>query len=116
MQRKYHPDKIGSVSATRMSQELNRAYQVLKDPELRDVYDRLGEVGLRKMKKKTDEDEDMKGDRKRERAKEEKEEAREGDKDRERSKGDSNKAQKESKEDVHFWQETNKNFSYYSGT
>ena len=38
--RKYHPDKDSSSGATAKMQELNEAYQVLKDPNKRADYDR----------------------------------------------------------------------------
>jgi curved DNA-binding protein CbpA len=38
--RKYHPDKGASESATRRMQQINRAYEILKDPAKRKAYDR----------------------------------------------------------------------------
>eukprot|EP01025_Chloroclados_australasicus_P054547 TRINITY_DN646_c0_g1_i2.p1 TRINITY_DN646_c0_g1~~TRINITY_DN646_c0_g1_i2.p1 ORF type:complete len:448 (-),score=57.78 TRINITY_DN646_c0_g1_i2:409-1752(-) len=41
---KYHPDKGGDA---RKFQEINQAYDILKDPEKRRIYDQYGEDGIR---------------------------------------------------------------------
>jgi curved DNA-binding protein CbpA len=38
--RKYHPDKTASASSTQRMQEINAAYEVLRDPAKRKAYDR----------------------------------------------------------------------------
>ncbi len=38
--RKYHPDKNDSVASTKRMQEINAAYEILRDPAKRKVYDR----------------------------------------------------------------------------
>ncbi|MBN2084545.1 MAG: DnaJ domain-containing protein [Anaerolineales bacterium] len=38
--RKYHPDKTASAASTKRMQEINAAYEVLRDPAKRRAYDR----------------------------------------------------------------------------
>ncbi len=38
--RKYHPDKTASAASTKRMQEINAAYEVLRDPVRRRAYDR----------------------------------------------------------------------------
>jgi curved DNA-binding protein CbpA len=38
--RKYHPDKTASAASTKRMQEINAAYEVLRDPAKRKAYDR----------------------------------------------------------------------------
>jgi curved DNA-binding protein CbpA len=38
--RKYHPDKNASAASTKRMQELNAAYEILRDPARRRAYDR----------------------------------------------------------------------------
>lgn len=45
--RKYHPDVNKEDGAEERFKEINRAYEVLSEPELRTRYDRFGEEGLR---------------------------------------------------------------------
>lgn len=61
--RKWHPDKkrhqsadvssstcdVASTSATKLFAAIGHAYGILSDPEKRDVYDRLGLMGLRRL-------------------------------------------------------------------
>ena len=50
LSRDWHPDKNGGCSAApAVFAEVARAYKVLSTPELRDVYDRLGDAGLQRM-------------------------------------------------------------------
>lgn len=44
--RKYHPDVNKDAGAEEKFKEINRAYEVLSDPELRARYDRYGEAGV----------------------------------------------------------------------
>ncbi len=46
MARKYHPDVSDAHDAESHFKEINEAYQVLSDPEKRNVYDRFGHDGL----------------------------------------------------------------------
>lgn len=42
---RYHPDKAGPEGTVRFK-EVNTAYEVLSDPQKKDIYDRYGEAGL----------------------------------------------------------------------
>lgn len=44
--RKYHPDVNKEVGAEERFKEINRAYEVLSEPETRERYDRFGEAGV----------------------------------------------------------------------
>lgn len=44
--RKYHPDVNKEQGAEDRFKEINRAYEVLSDPELKSRYDRFGEAGV----------------------------------------------------------------------
>lgn len=44
--RKYHPDVNKEPGAEETFKEINRAYEVLSEPEMRARYDRFGEAGL----------------------------------------------------------------------
>lgn len=44
--RKYHPDVNREPGADERFKEINRAYEVLADPETRSTYDRFGEAGV----------------------------------------------------------------------
>ena len=44
--RKYHPDVNKEAGAEERFKEINRAYEVLSEPELRSRYDRFGERGV----------------------------------------------------------------------
>merc|ERR1719444_280814 len=46
MAKKYHPDANPGTDTTEKFQEVNRAYEVLSDPELKSRYDRFGESGV----------------------------------------------------------------------
>ena len=45
---KYHPDKNKEAGAEERFQHINTAYEVLKDKDLRRVYDQEGEEGVKK--------------------------------------------------------------------
>jgi len=44
--RKYHPDVNKESGAEELFKEVNRAYEVLSEPETRARYDRFGEAGV----------------------------------------------------------------------
>ncbi|MGK7944163.1 MAG: molecular chaperone DnaJ [Microcystaceae cyanobacterium] len=44
--RQYHPDVNKEAGAEEKFKEINRAYEVLSEPETRDRYDRFGEAGV----------------------------------------------------------------------
>jgi molecular chaperone DnaJ len=44
--RKYHPDVNKDAGAEEKFKEINRAYEVLSDPEVKGRYDRFGEAGV----------------------------------------------------------------------
>jgi molecular chaperone DnaJ len=44
--RKYHPDVNKEAGAEERFKEINRAYEVLSEPEVRQRYDRFGEAGV----------------------------------------------------------------------
>jgi molecular chaperone DnaJ len=44
--RKFHPDVNKEADAEENFKEINRAYEVLSEPELRERYDRFGEAGV----------------------------------------------------------------------
>lgn len=44
--RKYHPDVNKEAGAEEKFKEINRAYEVLSEPEMRARYDRFGEAGI----------------------------------------------------------------------
>ena len=44
--RKYHPDVNKDAGAEETFKEINRAYEVLSEPETRSRYDQYGEAGL----------------------------------------------------------------------
>lgn len=46
MARKYHPDVNKDPGAEETFKEINRAYEVLSDPQMRARYDRFGEAGV----------------------------------------------------------------------
>lgn len=46
MAKKYHPDANPGQDTTEKFQQVNRAYEVLSDPDLKSRYDRFGEAGV----------------------------------------------------------------------
>ncbi|GAA5878424.1 hypothetical protein JCM16303_002769 [Sporobolomyces ruberrimus] len=47
LSKQYHPDKNDSEEAKSKFLEISRSYEVLSDPEKRQIYDRHGEAGLK---------------------------------------------------------------------
>ena len=44
MAKKYHPDANPGVDTTEKFQEINRAYEVLNNPDMKQKYDMFGEL------------------------------------------------------------------------
>jgi len=42
----WHPDKNSDPKASEKFKEISLAYEVLSNPEKRDIYDKLGEAGI----------------------------------------------------------------------
>ena len=47
MTKKYHPDKNHDPNASDMFKKINNAYEILSDPNKREIYDKYGEDGLK---------------------------------------------------------------------
>ena len=48
MAMQYHPDRNNEPDAEARFKEITEAYEVLRDPQKRAVYDRYGEAGLKR--------------------------------------------------------------------
>jgi curved DNA-binding protein CbpA len=53
--RKYHPDKSASPASTQRMQELNAAYEILRDPGKRKAYDRANPFPMGRIRYQTGE-------------------------------------------------------------